>query len=234
MIQKLLLIAWIIVVLTHCTKKQLFSGNDLEVIVTDDQDNVTPQTIVKIYQSKSAYVDGTAFDSAVTDKQGTATFYEIDPRMVEIYVEASKGKAKNWGQRHTIALTAGSNRMVTKIEESRENILIGKLGRDWKQTGFVVDGISNEDCQYRRVYRFEQGGKLQIYTPEDCKWAENYFVEEVWALNFQNISIGSPTNPVAQKNGSIQILNDKKLQFFYQKKGANGTSTYVESFKAID
>ncbi len=231
--QRLLVSVWIVIGLTNCNSEPLFSGNDLEIIVTDDQENVTPQSIVKLYLSRSYYEDGIAFDSLLTDEQGTANFYGIDPQITEIYVEASKGNATNWGYRHFVALVPGQNRMVTKIEESQQNILVGKLGKDWKQTGYVVDGISNEECEYRRVYRFEREGKVQVYTSDDCTWAENYFSEDVWELRFQNIVIGSPTNPAAQKNGFIQILDKNKLQFFYQRKGANGTSTYVESFEAL-
>lgn len=235
MVQRLIVSIWFVVVMTNCSSEPLISGNDLEIIVTDAEENIAPQSIVKLFISKSHYEDGFAFDSLITDEQGTAQFYGIDPQITEIYVEASKGNATNWGYRHFVALVPGQNRMITKMEDSRENILVGKLGREWQQIGFVVDGISNEECQYRRVYRFERGGNLQIYTSDDCTWAENFFnPEEVWQLRFQNIVIGSPTNPAAQRNGFIQILDDDNLQFFYQRQGANGTSTYVESFEALD
>jgi len=231
------LILWIFLlgVLFSCQKDPLSSGNDLEVVVTNANEQVTSQAQVKLYLSKSYFQEGAAFDSAITDAQGTVTFYDLDPTINELYVEATKSKATNWGYRNYIALTPGRNKMVTKVEESQANLLAGRLGKSWQQTGFVVDGISNETCEYRRIFRFERDGRLQIYTADDCRWAENYFVEDTWELEFQNITIGSPINPQAQKKGFIQILDENNLQFFYQKSGANdNVSTYVESFVAID
>ncbi|GEM_PF-5624863 len=233
--QQLILWIFLLGISFSCQKDALSPGNDLEVVVTNADEQVTAQTQVKLYLSKSYFQEGVAFDSAITDAQGTVTFYALDPAINELYVEATKGQATNWGYRNYIALIPGPNKMVTKVEVSQADLLAGKLGKSWRQTGFVVDGISNETCEYRRIFRFERDGNLQIYTADDCKWAENFSAKETWELEFQNITIGSPTNPQAQKKGFIQILDEKNLQFFYQKSGANETSsTYVESFVAID